>query len=508
MVPPQPKIYFQQRCCLGFDGGEQRHQARDDQRRNLNGMLLVRLLLLSLFIDERATALPTITAFLAVPSRQRRPAQTRQNKSEIRVLQRVWEISDGGEEEAIHHHAAPVFITIGPPCCGKTEALRSHLFSQGYNPDDVFSPDVNVALDSASDDIYHSIPLAAYLFPRSQLDEKIGKCVLKSGSTIQERLLNPSGSQDRTDQEMRNIILRIAGRIPASDFAGKTRALAKLHAGQDKGKFFQKRRMKTADDLIAAVEQVAVQAVSEVICQMQLERDSVVDGDHQEELPYDDENEDDCKLDLSSVNMNVVTQAHLLSARALIKTEVVELFVPQSLFNGGIGRAENALDQLLRDGPASSPVTWGNTNTRPTEYLAALEAAEKSGRPVQFIAWGTKRLHPISRQDLLQRSISRFRKTGRYVPAGAIVAALGRTQTLVKEAQREADLLFEGGKVPPAFEENDEWEAHKMDVAFAKLAGFSMDDDGYVAQVGEPQKLGRTKQKYKSKSNPRRQKKK
>ena len=103
--------------------------------------------------------------------------------------------------------AAPVFITISPPSSGKTEALRSHLLSQGYNPDDVFSRDV--ALDDQSS-VYHRIPLAAFLFP-NRLDPGIAKQLLKSGSTVQDRLLDPS--YDRTDQEIRNIILRLAGRI-------------------------------------------------------------------------------------------------------------------------------------------------------------------------------------------------------------------------------------------------------------------------------------------------------
>ena len=48
------------------------------------------------------------------------------------------------------------------------------------------------------------------------------------------------------------------------------------------------------------------------------------------------------------------------------------------------------------------------------DYKVALDLAEKSGRPVEFLRWG----HEIPRIDfkaLLQRNISRFLKTGRYI---------------------------------------------------------------------------------------------
>jgi putative endonuclease len=371
---------------------------------------------------------------------------------------------------------APLLITIGPPCCGKTEALRSYLLSEGYDPDDVFSKDV--ALDDNSA-VYHRIPLAAFLFPSTRLDPDIGAQLLQSGSTVQDRLLDPS--YDSTDEEIRNIMLRIAGRITPQEFAERTREQA-LQAG-DTVKFFKKRRIAVAEDLIGAVEQVVVQAVSEVICHMQLKRDAQAGDD---ELPYDEENEKDpaTTLDLSKMN---ATQAHLLSARALIQTPHVDLFVPQAIFHGGIERAEEILYELLQSS-VDKPVSWGNTNTRPTEYAAALSAAEKAGRPVKFVAWGTNRLPRVSRQELLRRNVARFRKIGRCIPAGAVGAALGRVETLVKEAQHQAEKLF-GDKACPPELQPVEWENHKMDVAFATLAGFRMEEGGYVVEVDEPKYL-------------------
>ena len=387
---------------------------------------------------------------------------------------------------------APIYITIGPPCSGKTEALRSCLLSDGYDPDDVFTKDV--ALDDQAR-VYHRIPLAAYLFPSTQLKPEIAQQTLVSGATVQERLLDTS--YDQTDQEIRNVILRIAGRMTPEKFQEGVRKLA-LQAG-DSVKFFRNRRIAVGEDLIKATEQVAVQAVSEVICQIAFkvpkdERKSV------DELPYNDEDDDDKeKITIGQENQDstdaspveeviqATHEAHLLSARDLIKTPHIDLFVPEGIFRGGIDSANKLLSELVNNAHPKQPVSWGNTNTRPGEYAKTLAAAEKSGRPVKFVAWGTSRLPRVSRQELLRRNVARFRNSGRYIPAGAVGAALGRVDKLLKEAQLEAgilakdDLYRNESELLPEDHENQ-----IMDAAFASLAGFRRIEGGFVVKVGEP----------------------
>ena len=257
--------------------------------------------------------------------------------------------------------AAPVYITIGPPCSGKTEALRSYLLSSGYDPDIVFSKEV-VLSDQTS--VYHRVPLSAFLFPSTQLDHMTGSQLLKSGASVKDRLFDPKYSN--TDQELRSIMLRVAGRITPKDFEHRVKELAE--SAGDTVQFFRKRRMAVTNDLIRAVEEVVVQAVGEVICQMQLKRDADTQAESEQELPYEEKEgkeNDEPLLNLSTLN---ATQAHVLSARELIKTPHVELFVPQAIFNGGISRAEQVLSELLLS-PSScqqTPVSWGNTNTKPT----------------------------------------------------------------------------------------------------------------------------------------------
>jgi len=442
---------------------------------------------------------------------------------------------------------APVYITIGPPCAGKTRALALCLQRDGYDPETVLSQK-DVALDEQSN-VYVRVPLAAFIFPRTRLDETtmIGGTMLQSGTTLRDRLLDPpTKNLENTDIELRNVILRVAGRMTPQDFANKTRQQA-LEAG-DNVKFFRKRRMEVAEDLIRGVEQVSVRAVGEVLFQMQLEQeeeqqqkqqqkqqeeieepssslakvvvpfvenDDDLPYDHQEESKDEQGTDSEAPLDLNTIN---ATSAHLLSAKALIKTPYVELFVPHALFNGGIERAETQLQRLLDSSDPTTPISWGNTNTRPIEYATALNAAQKAGRPVKFVAWGTPNLPRLPRQELLRRTVSKFRNTGRYVPAGAVGAALGRVERLIQEAEKEAKTLASHHRhqkeqhqvestrdkdcstVNSCFDEQMnkyEEENQRMNVALAALAGFVMDDEGRVMKVTEPrnlnQKAGRPK---------------
>lgn len=361
--------------------------------------------------------------------------------------------------------AAPIYITIGPPCSGKTEALRQILFQDGYDPDLVFS-DQEVQLSTKA---YRRVSLEGFLFPNSTHLEG-GEETLFGSTTVKDRLLDPTF--ERSDQELRHVLLRVAGRISEEEFQQRAKELGNNNY----------LRTKVYEDLCMAVEQVNVQAVSEVICQLQFLQD--VNNDDQEELPYDDEGNNDNnntnpQIDYSSMN---ATQAHLLSARALIKTPHVELFVPQHVMNR-IPEAEEQLSGLLEKS-AEYPVFWSNTNSRPMEYVAALEAAQAAGRPVEFCAWRIQ--WEVDRVELLRRNVARFRKTGRYIPAGAVSASLGRVIRLVNCAEQ----LYK-----KQLEKKVEFD---MNAAFCELAGFRRDiETGLVTKVGPPLNLKpRPQQKY------------
>lgn len=323
-----------------------------------------------------------------------------------------------GEPEMVSSEGArksfgQVLISIGPPCSNKRDALESFLFSEGYGQDErdgtVENAYRNINLQANSNGVYHRIPLAAFIYPTTRLTEKIGSETLHSDVTVRDRLFDPAF--DQTDTEIRNVILRLAGRITPDEFAERVRTQA-LQAG-DTVEYFRTRRMAITEDLINAMEEVVVEAIGEVLVQMQLKLDQA--AAQAEELPYGDErDEQESAVDLSSIN---ATSAHLLSARALVKTPDVALYVPQCIFDGGIDRAQDLLATLLIEESSEMPLAWDNTNTRPSEYISALAAAEKARRPVKFVSWGTQWMSRVSRKELLKRNIKRFRLTGRYIPA-------------------------------------------------------------------------------------------
>ncbi|GFH53826.1 hypothetical protein CTEN210_10302 [Chaetoceros tenuissimus] len=396
---------------------------------------------------------------------------TASNQQRLHTLYETSSLKQLGDATNTHPKKAPIFITIGPPCSGKTDAVRNYLLAEGYDPDDVFTKDVDISLTSQSD-VYHRIPIAQFLFPLTELSDGIGNQMLSSGCTVRDRLLDPA--YDATDEEIRNVILRIAGRMTPQEFAQAIDRQA-LEAGDTK-KFFKKRRIAVGKDLIQATEEVHLQAVSEVICSVHFQVPTVESG-MAEELPYDiDDNEEDVQV-TKDTNAADIPKVKLLSARELIKTPFVEIFVPQALFRGGIDKANKKFEQLLKEAPDDQPIVWGNTNTRPKEYAKALKTAEKVGRPVRFVAWGDS-LPQVNRQELLRRNIARFRNSGKYIPAGAIAASLGRIEKLMNDAELEKEDFVQDWI-------RDEGSS-SIDAALALLAGFQMTEGGFVFQIDEP----------------------
>jgi hypothetical protein len=431
-----------------------------------------------------------------------------------------------------HKTVAPVYITIGPPCGGKSEALKRQAQRDGYMLDDADEGGV-VELQERADGAYQRVPLAAFLFPNSttHLDTELGdETVLKSGITVRERLLHPSPPPlDETDLELRNVILRVAGRMTAEDFAERIRQQQRSMTSSESPSYVRQRRERMAEDLIQAVEAVSVQAVGEVLMQMQVagtsrensKTSSANQGialpllvEDEEDLPYDHANHDETmEKDTSSLPDNLTDQqsnitvkatvsAHLLSAKALIRTPIVDIFVPHALFGKGINTAEKVLGEMLRkDQKCERPASWCNTNTRPVEYVPALKAAQQAGRPVKFICWGSELMPKVPRRELLRRNVEKFRSTGRYVPAGAIGAALGRVEKLLREAKKK--LTRRGvschDDVEEIFNDDHDDDCTALSIALAAMAGFSMDPDGFVVQIEEPNRFSNGKNTLHSK---------
>lgn len=196
----------------------------------------------------------------------------------------------------------------------------------------------------------------------------------------------------------------------------------------------------------------------------------------------------------------------------------VDLYVPESLFRGGgLERAAAALADAAARGPPEAPLGWGNTNTRPREYAAALAAAARHRRPVLFclaepvaVEWAAAAAAGIgtaatdaataigdadsvfdlrvgSLRALLARSVDRFARTGRYVPAPAILDMNARCAATLREAaaglEPDAAVAADGGAGAPlsALERHSRLEVHRE---LCRLAGYEMDDDRLVRPMG------------------------
>jgi hypothetical protein len=201
----------------------------------------------------------------------------------------------------------------------------------------------------------------------------------------------------------------------------------------------------------------------------------------------------------------------------------IDLFVFESLFRGGA--LERATQQLHNASASQSAlIAWGNTNTLPRDYASALDAAWKQQRPVVF--WLCAPIdndddddmsanptyntlfdgHVPSFRVLLERSLERFLRTGRYVPAQTIWDMNERWKTtlldVARAARREQELLDEleagdtimihddgagdcGGSNDTFLLQSLLTNITKFDLhrQLAKSAGFEMDHNGRVRPI-------------------------
>ena len=458
------------------------------------------------------------------------------------------EVRKGGESS----HGAPInkksicapkgtlYISIGPQCSGKTTLLKQIFGKSFHKAIDPLDVDVEMAssassagLDITIDDqelVYIQIPKHLFLnnnntaTPSDQDKFLLGLNLL--GKTIRQRIMDPS--QD----ELRRVIQRLGGILSHDEFKSLT---LPLKGQQSKS---------IEEELVEAIEYVMNDSNSSL-------------NDERNGLP---------------------------TTKRISLPETIDLFIVESIFrprplemlhaiaaNNGQNRnctsnatkavpASSALDaalHLLQSHATSSitqtnnqsstsrhpfhaPLAWGNTNTRPREYTSALEAAERSGRPVEFIVFSgmeacemirdhvSRRdyhatmainrdekkeeiatspdvlldgsidellcLPKLSQQTLLRRNLQRFLQTGKYIPCNAIAEAMVRTDSLLAsaaaEAKKEYEMNcrhFEGTEGKIEVEEMRDTKMSSRDAKFrldyelTKLAGYRLNPDRTVS---------------------------
>jgi hypothetical protein len=427
---------------------------------------------------------------------------------------------------------APLYITIGPPCAGKTTWLANH---QGRTkPPTIHATAATAAATGAAagvipirdvciDDqegVYVPVDTALFLDSsllsvpdtnnnnNSQANERATnnrdsqssgtseaaqgeEKVSWFGQTVRQRIAAPEQA------ELVTVLQRCAGLLTAEQFVARIQGLYRNHSRRNNNRDNDQQQQMVAQALIQAVDKAV--AVGE--------SNSSTDSDK--------------------------GKAHSL----LVLPPTTDLFVLQSLFmvdpnksnttgttpTTGTG-IERALAALRAVDPGV-PVAWGNTNTKPTDYKAALLLAAQQRRPVHFVVYhancsstGIKRsnndataaeegpnnvalgtfedvcwdLTVPSWQDLLERSVHRLLQTGRYVPASVIWDMHGRTQQMVRsvadhcqrdivesQAKQSGDNSSTVGSTTSSRHRLDKLE---LDRGLARLCGFDMNERRLVSE--------------------------
>ncbi|KAL7545375.1 hypothetical protein ACHAWF_008722 [Thalassiosira exigua] len=406
-----------------------------------------------------------------------------------------------------------LYITVGPPCAGKTTILK-RIFGKSFHKNEESVPEplaggeasaagVDVTIDDQAL-VYIPVPTKYFLLdsntegsnrlesegPEYNSNKDLSQPPFDEplfGKTIRERIT------DRSNEELVLVSRRLGGILSAEEFS------TRLQGGQCSAK----------DDLSYAIEHVI--------------------GLQEKSLKAEE---------------NADHQGATLPA-------TVDLFIVESIFrprpfdalqkmsNGKNPRSNtSALDDALhlmksyatnpRVHDPLAPLSWGNTNTRPREFQSALESAALSGRPVEFIVYGgmeacemirehvSRReyrqshgeesgsasnfsskiidedespemqkflcLPKVDRKTLLVRNLQRFLKTGRYIPSSAISDAVVRVDSLLATAAAEPNKdCFMGGGQEKDSQLSVSTAKFRLDYELAKLAGYRMKDDRTVS---------------------------
>jgi len=329
---------------------------------------------------------------------------------------------------------APLYITVGPQCAGKTTVLSKILKDGGSGGEDVSIDDQK--------GVYVTIP-TQFAYSINPMHNNNKDTIIKQrllphnpiihGTTLIDRCLHPS------QYELFLVFQRLSNKISAADFR---HALKNCIPAP-----FAIPTQDQRDELIGCVEETLVRSST--------------------------------------------TATTTAGCSFVFQSSNIDLFVADAIFKGG--GLQSAQAQLSQHCSSSShhqqPVAWGNTNTRPREYETALQCAEYNQRPVYFIVFGKEQyllssssnntaattttttrftLPFVNRAELVQRNLNRFCQTGRYIHVKAIHEAMVRTEDLLQKAR---NIIMDPSTTTTHSASDHTYPLH---AALAMLAGYQM----------------------------------
>jgi len=274
--------------------------------------------------------------------------------------------------------AAPLYISIGPPCSGKTTYLRQLKESHKVSP-----PIVDISIDDQPD-VYVPVPTSCFL--TNGTDSYRGLLAqVYQGKSLQQRV-------ETDNTELCLVLQRWAEELSPQNFAiGIIQYYQLIH---------QQRNEKRADGEDSSVPPFNTSDAFEV-----------------------------AKALISAVERFVATSPPL--------PNVTQVFVLESIFRRHPETGRTAIQlahHILQRTAPHVPVAWGNTNSKPRDFQQALEVACQRRRPVYFCLYGDV-LPRQSFSTLLMRGLNRLAETGKYVPAHAVSDCEKRVVKLVEETE-------------------------------------------------------------------------
>lgn len=357
------------------------------------------------------------------------PICTMADAPELSVESNGSDLKESSRDASI---AQPLYITVGPPCSGKTTWIRKQ------NDNAAVESTIPKILDICIDDqpgVYHRIPTAFFLPETVYSDNNSTQrhqCLSNVifGRSIKERINDLS--------ELRAVLLRFANKTTKDDFQKSS-----------------------------TISPILVEVIEEIIGEFESRQQPI-------ELP-------------DTIDIFILEAIFRRSSPSKNPTNTIYENVDEMASISALERTE----LLLYDTPISIPIAYGNTNTKATDYVKALQMALKLKRPVHFVVYCDDENGDCNNdlfdmtvgsgvQGLIRRNMYRFLETGRYVPEQVIIDMRERTSSMI------SDILSQQRPSPSiANRKMSKLEFHQQ---LARLAGFHMNDERLIISTIQDQK--------------------
>ena len=354
----------------------------------------------------------------------------------------------------------PLFITVGPPACGKTFWLSSHGLkgnnknnNDDNNNNDDDMPIYDISLDSQRD-VYIPVHSEQFLAcgghgsfhqgvsisqqtTSNKVDAKF--CTCWFGRSLKDRIR-------QENVELMIVAKRCAGILSKDDMQTQLRACLRRGANHNDPRAVTNRLIQST---------------------------------------------------LTSYEALFTERGSQLALPA-----TTDVFVREAIFQPHPVTHQSALDAAhhsLSIAPPHQPISWGNTNAKSSDYRAALLTAAQQGRPVFFVVYNALQdltqsndnnsatametdLEAVQFEGLLRRNLNRYLETGRYIPVRVIWDMLHRTSLLLEQVLQ---------RVPTTKQRHPgRLSRLERDQILVSLAGLRMEDDRIITQQKGEQSIG------------------